>query len=181
MKLFVLMLVVLNPFSQVVYLFDLMKKLTPREFASVHAKATLLSFGVYGLFVLFGDVILTNLFQVRLASLQIFGGLIMIIIAYRYVTIGAGSNLLFRGDVTTFAANISIPYMVGAGTVWLSILAGRDHGPLGGLAIAGSVLAVNMAFVITVSLLVERLSNHKDTLLGKYFMILTRTSALFIG
>ncbi|MCA9771921.1 MAG: MarC family protein [Myxococcales bacterium] len=181
MKLFLYLLVILNPFSQVVYLADLMRELPPREFARIHLKASALTFGVFGVFVLFGDRILTDYFQIRLASLQIFGGLLMVVIAYRYITIGAGSNSLFRGDVSTFAATISIPYMVGAGTIWTSILIGREYDWTRGFGIVAGVLAINLVFVTGVQRVVARASVNGGGTLEKYFSMLTRTNALFIG
>jgi small neutral amino acid transporter SnatA (MarC family) len=89
--------------------------------------------------------VLKNVFQVRLGSLQVFGGLINLFIAYRYITVGPGSNLLFRGNISDLAPTIS----------WLSILIGRAY--------------------------FTHLNAQSETLLGKYFSILMRTMALFIG
>lgn len=181
MRLLVYMLVIINPFAQVLYLSDLMHRLSFREFFRVHLHASLLSLGVFTIFVLLGDILLTDVFQVRLAALQIFGGLIILFIAYRYVAIGSGSNLLFKGDIRHFAPRISLPYMVGPGTIWASILLGRDtHAGLALLGIAG-VLTINMAFVVGVQALTNRLATHKESILGQYFAILMRTNALFIG
>ncbi|MFA9477489.1 MarC family protein [Phycisphaerales bacterium AB-hyl4] len=181
MRLLLYMLVIINPFAQVLYLSDLMHRLSFREFARVHFQASLLSLGVFTIFVLLGDIVLTDVFQVRLAALQIFGGLIILFIAYRYVTLGSGSNLLFKGDIRHFAPRISLPYMVGPGTIWAAILLGREMND--GLALLGitGILVINMAFVIGVQALTDRLATQKETILGQYFAILMRTNALFIG
>jgi small neutral amino acid transporter SnatA (MarC family) len=181
MRLFLFMLVILNPFAQVLYLGELMRAMETRPFAAVHLRASLLSYGVFALFALAGDFLLNDVFQVRLASLQIFGGLVILYIAYRYVAFGAGSNLLFRGDIKDLAPNISLPYMVGPGTIWISILLGRQFPWWEALAMIGGVLLINMVFVVFVQWLFGRLATHKETLLGKYFAILMRTNALFIG
>lgn len=181
MREFLYMLVILNPFAQVLYLSELMRELRPREFTGVHLRASLLSFGVFAIFVLLGDLVLEQVFQVRLASLQIFGGMVMLFIAYRYVAIGSGSNTLFRGNITDLAPNISLPYMVGPGTLWASILIGREHAWFIALAMVAGVLAINFVFVVTARYLFARFEARKETLLGKYFAILMRTNALFIG
>jgi small neutral amino acid transporter SnatA (MarC family) len=180
-KLFVFMLVILNPFAQVVYLQDLMTSLTVRDFAGMHLRATLLSFGVFVLFAFVGDLLLSDVFHVQLAALQIFGGLIILYIAYRYFANGAGSNLLFRGDIGDLASEVSLPYMVGPGTLWISILIGRRVDWLTALLAIGGVLAINMIFVILVRIVFERLYARRNTMLGKYFSILMRTNTLFIG
>ena len=175
------MMVMVNPFAQVVYLQDLMTGLTVREFASMHVRATLLSFGVFVLFAFVGDVLLTDVFHVRLAALQIFGGMIMLYIAHRYFAKGAGSNLLFQGDISELASKVSLPYMVGPGTLWLAILIGRKADPLPAVMTIAGVLLVNMCFVVLVRIVFQSLYAQRDTLLGKYFSILMRTNTLFIG
>lgn len=181
MKLFILMLVILNPFAQILYLKELMNELSLRDFIGVHVRATLLSLGVFALFAAVGEPLLENVFQVRLASLEIFGGLIILFIAYRYVTQGEGSNLLFRGKISDLAPNISLPYMVGPGTLWLAILLGRTYiWPIAVFVVA-LVLVVNMAVVLTAAFCFDRLKSTSETMLGKYVAILMRTNALFIG
>lgn len=181
MELFIMMLVILNPFSQVLYLRELMNELTFRQFAGVHIRATLLSLGVFALFVLVGDPVLQNVFQVRLGSLQVFGGLINLFIAYRYITVGPGSNLLFRGNIADLAPNISLPYMVGPGTIWLSILMGRTYDWYVAVGLVFGVVAINMIIVMSAKISFTHLQAQSETLLGKYCSILMRTMALFIG
>lgn len=176
-----MMLVILNPFSQVLYLRELMNELTLREFAGVHIRATLLSLGVFALFVVIGDPVLQNVFQVRLGSLQVFGGLINLFIAYRYITVGPGSNLLFRGNIADLAPNISLPYMVGPGTIWLSILMGRTYPWYVAVGLVAGVVVLNMLIVLGAKISFSSLQAQSETLLGKYCSILMRTMALFIG
>lgn len=178
---FLFMLIILNPFAQLLYLSDLINQVSTPKFTIVHFKATLLSAGVFILFFLFGEILLHEVFQVRFSSLQIFGGVIMLLIGYRYVADGAGSNLLFRGDISDIAPRISLPYMVGPGTIWASMLVGRQYNILPGIVIILSVLAVNFLFVVAASWFFSTLQGRKETMLGKYFAILMRTNALFIG
>ncbi len=173
-KLFLFMLVILNPFAQVVYLRDLMTRLSVEDFAGMHVRATALSFGVFVLFAFVGDMLISDVFHVRLAALQIFGGMIILLIAYRYFAEGAGSNLLFRGDIAQLASEVSLPYMVGPGTLWLSILIGRKVDALTAILAIGGVLAINMVFVVLVRIVFERLYARRNTMLGKYFSILMR-------
>jgi multiple antibiotic resistance protein len=181
MNLFLLMLILLNPFSQSLYLKELMDQMTLREFAAVHARATILSFSVFVVFATFGEPILTDIFQVRLASLQIFGGLVNIYIAYRFITVGPGSNVLFRGSVADLAPTIALPYMVGPGTLWTSILMGHRSPLLVALGMIAGVLLINTIFVMFSKWLFDHTSAQKETMVGKYFSVLMRTVALLVG
>lgn len=173
--------VILNPFSQVLFLWDLMKSMSGREFARVYARASLLSFGVYGLFALTGEFAFVEIFQVRLEAFRIFGGLIVFLVALRYFTGEGGANQFFQGDASDLASRISIPFMVGPATIWVSILIGRNVPvPLDLLQIV-AVMTVNFGIVSLAHRLVSHLETKRETLAGAYFTILMRTNALFIG
>ena len=105
----------------------------------------------------------------------------MLFIAYRYIAEGPGSNLLFRGEISELAPQISLPYMVGPGTIWVAILVGQQYPVYISSAIVTGVLALNFLFVISICLIFERVTGRRETRLGKYFAILMRTNALFIG
>ncbi len=182
MKELILLLVMLNPFAQVLYLFELMDKLKPGEFFKMHLKATLISFIIFVIFALIGEkYIMKEIFQVRLASLQIFGGIIILFIAFKYIIEGSGSNVLFRGDITDLAPNIALPYMIGPGTVWVSILIGRKFSFHFTVGIIFTVLFINFIFLMVYHQIHFRISNRKEQVVGKYFAILMRINALFIG
>lgn len=181
MELFVLMLILLNPFSQILYLRELLTSMSLRDFANVHVRASLLSFAVFAIFVIFGDPLLRDVFQVRLASLQIFGGFINLFIAYKFITQGEGSNLLFRGNIADLAPTIALPYTVGPGTLWTSILMGHRYSPFIGFAMIGGVLLINTAVLLCAKYLFDHVSGRGGTMLGKYFAVLMRTMALLVG
>ena len=174
-------LVVLNPFSQALFLWDLMRSNGSRGFASIYARASLLSGGVYALFALTGEFLFIEVFQVRIDAFRIFGGLIVFIISVRYFTGEGGAAQFFRGKASEIAASISIPFMVGPATIWVSILIGRSlPTPLDVVTIAGILLA-NFALVCGMQVLVRRFNGSRESLLGSYMAILMRTNALFIG
>jgi len=181
LKLATYLLVLINPFSQVLYMWDLMKELSWREFASVYARATLLSFGVFAFFSLTGDLLLVHVFQVRTDALRVFGGLIMLMIALRFFTHGAGSSMLNRDAAHELAPNIALPFMVGPGTIWVSIMLGRSLPAGFDLVHIAVVLVVNLAFVASFHRVIAHLESAKETLVGSYFHILMRTNGLFIG
>lgn len=173
--------VILNPFSQTLFLWDLMKTKTSSEFAGIYGRASLLSLGVYALFAVTGEYLFVSVFQVRIDAFRIFGGLIVFIVSVRYFTHGSGSAQFFRGDATELATSISIPFMVGPATIWTSILIGRTLATPFDIAVIAGVLLLNFIIVALTQRIVARLSDARDSLMGAYFIILMRTSALFIG
>lgn len=174
-------LVILNPFSQALFLWDLMKSRAPREFAGIYGRASLLSFGVYAVFALTGEFFFVDVFQVRIEAFRIFGGLIVFLVAVRYFVQGGGAAQFFQGDANELATSISIPFMVGPATIWVSILIGRDMATPLNLALIAGVLTLNFIAVCVGQFVVTRMSQAKDTIFGAYLTILMRTSALFIG
>ena len=173
--------VILNPFSQVLFLWGLMTSMSWREFAGIYARASLLSFGVYALFALTGDMLFREVFQVRVDAFRIFGGLIVFIISLRYFTQGGGSAQFFQGKATELATSISIPFMVGPATIWVSMEIGRTLAAPLDVLLIGAVLAVNFVIVTVAQLFLSRMKRHTESLVGAYFTILMRTNALFIG
>jgi multiple antibiotic resistance protein len=173
--------VILNPFSQVLFLWGLMTSMSWREFAGIYARASLLSFGVYALFALTGDMLFREVFQVRVDAFRIFGGLIVFMISLRYFTQGGGSAQFFQGKATEVATSISIPFMVGPATIWVSMEIGRTLAAPMDVLLIGAVLAVNFVIVTVAQRFLSRMNSNKESLVGAYFTILMRTNALFIG
>lgn len=181
MDLFLLMLIILNPFSQVLYLRELFNRLSFSAFAATHLRATVFSFSILFVFAFAGQPILEDVFQVSLGSLQVFGGLVNLYVAYRFITAGEGSTLLFRGDIEDLAPNITLPYMIGPGVLWVAILMGRLHGSLTAGAMIAGVLGINMVVVFAAYKLFGSAEGSAETRFAKYFAVLMRIMALFIG
>lgn len=175
------LLVLINPFAQVLYMWEVMQAMTWRQFNGTYFRASVLSFGVFAFFALTGDFLFTQVFHVQMDAFEIFGGLIILLIALRYFTDGAGANLLFRGDASDLAPSISLPYMVGPGTIWVSVVIGREANPLLALGGIAAVMLANFLLLAGAHRLVAELEGRKETMAGKYFAILMRTNALFVG
>ena len=175
------MLVVMNPFSQMLFLRELYNKLDFRIFLSVQLKATFYTFLIFFTFALVGEPILTNFFQVRIESLRIFGGLVNLYIAYRYITEGEGKVILFHGDLSELAANITMPYMVGPGLIWISIMIGESYAAYTACGIIVAVLAINSFFVMFGYYVFSRSEGRRESLFAKELAMLMRIMALFIG
>lgn len=180
-NLFLLMLIILNPFSQVLYLRELFETMHFKRFSRVHLRASFYSFIIFVVFALSGQPILSDVFQIRLGSLRVFGGLINLYVAYRYITAGEGSTQLFRGEVRDLAPKIALPYMVGPGMLWVSILIGEKHGALLGTGVIAGVLLVNIVFVLCAYSVFRNAEGARETAFAKYFAVLMRIMALFVG
>jgi len=181
LKLLIYMLVLINPFSQLLYLSDLMQAMDWKKFIQAYWRASLMSLFVFLIFAFIGEFLFYQVFQVRLETARIFGGLITVIIGIRYFTQGPGSNLLiFEGDGDV-APRIALPFLVGPGTIWVAILIGGYDGPLYPLLGIPAVLAVNFLLVGALAWLMLSLQRGPNEIATKYIMLLMRTNALFIG
>lgn len=175
------MLVIQNPFGLMVYLVELMNETPPREFRRIYIKATTLAFIVLFVFMLIGETLLRDVFQVELPAMKLFGGVITFAIAYGYIVHGPSSIRLFRGDITQLAQQVALPFMVGAGVIWMSMKLGQEY-PVGSAAavIAGE-LAVTGAMVLSYHWFYKRAKGPLETAMVKYFAMAMRVNALLIG
>ena len=173
--------VMLNPFAQIIALWDLMKQMSWREFMHTYGRATFLSLGVYILFIFFGHYLVDNIFQIRLSALRIFGGALMISIAYRNISSGVKTNVLLNAKVSDLAPEISLPYIIGPATIWLCILIGQSESATLGLAGIAVIMFANWFFLVLIHRVISDLERQRQSLVGKYFAVLMRTNSLFIG
>ena len=71
---------------------------------------------------------------------------------------------MFRFGPEDLASIISLPFMVGLGTIWVSILIGNSLPAVIGIAGIAVILLVNLAFVVTVHLLIAELEGYRKIL-----------------
>lgn len=176
-----LMLVILNPFAQMLYLSNLINQTDTGEFRKIFVQGAFMTMLICLLCAFLGEFILFTIFQVSLPAMRIFGGLINLQLAHAYVMGGPEGIKLFRGDVTHLAQQIALPIMVGAGVVWVSMRIGEAHYPPVVVLIICGVLAINALFVLGYQMLLKRASGASETMLVKYFGIAMRFNALLVG
>jgi multiple antibiotic resistance protein len=176
-----LLLVILNPFAQMVYLANLIADTEDGEFRRIFLCASLLTAVICVLFALTGEFLLSHVFQVSLPAMQIFGGLVILGVAYTYIVRGPEGLRLFRGDITEIAQQVALPIMIGPGLIWMSIRVGRDFSPMTALTIITAVLAVNAACVLAYQWFYRKAKGPIEVALIKYFSIAMRLNALLIG
>ena len=176
-----LLLVLFNPFLMSIYLLDLIKDFDVRTFSSVLGRAFVLSGCVFLVFAWAGDAIFSRVLQVRFASFLIFGGIVFLLIALRYMITGASMIGTLRGEPQHLAGSIAMPFMIGPGTVSASVLTGAR------LPVAAAALAIVAALVLSclmlvaLKLLYDAVKQRNEELVQRYVEIAGRISALLVG
>ncbi len=175
-----LLLVLLNPFALSAYLIDLIRKLDLATFSRVMVRAALISGTVFALFALSGTAFFERVLQVRFAAFQIFGGILFLVIAVRFVISGGSALETLRGPPEHLAGAIAMPFMIGPGTVGGSIVIGSRSGALGVLAIAGA-LVLTVLGVVLAKVIHDHVQARNEKLVAGYLDIVGRVTALVIG
>ena len=175
------MLVLFNPLLMSAYLHDVMSKLSGRVFFAVISRAFLISALVFILFAWAGDGLFSHVLHVRFGAFLIFGGLIFLVIALRYLVMGADMIGKLRGEPEHLAGSIAMPFMIGPGTISASVLAGANL-PIWGAAMAISLaLLASCVFLMIMKLLFDYVQQRNERLVERYAEIIGRASALIIG
>lgn len=176
-----LLIVILNPFLMTLYLLDLVRSLDTRAFLKVLARASVISGVVFAVFALSGDAIFSRVLHVRSASFAIFGGVIFLIIAIRFVLRGPSVIEELRGPPAAAGGSIAMPFMIGPGTINASILAGSRLP--GWAAVAAVALGVSVTLVVVVALkmLHDGCKDRNEKLVERYVDMTGRVSALVMG
>lgn len=176
-----LLLVLLNPFLVIVYLIDVLRKLTFRDFCKVLFRAGLISVAVFWCFALLGDAIFSDIVQAEFASFQIFGGIVFLLIGIQFVFRGTDAIEFLRGESEHLAGAIAMPILIGPGTIGASVIIGKrlEAGP----ACLGILLAVSVSIVVMIGL--KRVHDfalpRNERLVQRYFEVVGRITALFVG
>ncbi len=177
----VLMLVLFNPLLMSAYLHDVMSELDVRVFLRVVSRAFVISGVVFILFAWAGDSLFSRVLQVRFAAFLIFGGFVFLVIALRYLVMGAEMIGKLRGETEHLAGAIAMPFMIGPGTISASVLTGAR------LPIEWAALAIVVALLISCLLLMamkrlfDLVQQRNERLVERYAEIIGRASALIIG
>ncbi len=176
-----LLFILLNPFLLVVYMIDVFEKLPQATFRGVVLRAGLISSVVFAVAALLGDVLFRDILQAQFASFQVFGGIVFLLIALRFLFEGNSAIAALRGDSQHLAGAIAMPVMIGPGTIGASILIGKR------LTQFNAVLAVVMAVlssvvvIILLKYLYDYVRERNEKLVGRYIEVAGRVTALIVG
>ena len=178
---FALFFSLLNPFLMSIYMVGMIRNSEAKVFNRALIQGCVIAFVVFMLFAGGGETIFSKYLNVRFEAFQIFGGLIFLVIGYRYVFQGADTIGEMRGAPEHLAGTIAMPFMIGPGTISAAVVTGI------GLPIGGAALIIAFTLAITCSLLIlmkfahDHLRYKHAKYIDRYVDIVGRLSALLIG
>lgn len=177
-----LMIVLLNPFALSVYLIDILRKCTIVEFARIMFRASGIAGTVFALFALTGEAVFTNVLQVRFAAFQVFGGLLFLVVALRFMLSPGGEALVtLRGEPSHLAGAVAMPFLIGPGTVSAATMAGVRVGPVLGVASIVAALALTGSFLLVFKWFFDAIQAKNTALTQRYVETASRVTAMVLG
>jgi len=178
---FTLMFVLLNPFLMSVYLLQIIREMDRGTFTRVMIRGGLISVVVFFMFAALGDAIFQDVLQVRFAAFMLFGGIVFLVIALRFMFRGPDAIEMMRGSPDHVAGAVAMPFMIGPGTINASVIAGSQLP----LSIALATILAAVGAVVTGVWLLKSLhdfvSRRNGKLVTRYVDLTGRISALVIG
>lgn len=176
-----LLFILLNPFIMGVYLIDLIRGMALRDFSRQLVFAALISYGVFLLFAWAGESVFEDVLQVRFISFMIFGGITFLVIGVRMI-LGIGAPIeSLNPQNREISGAIAMPFIVGPGTITVSVLTGTQLS----FAQAASSIALGLALAIGALVVLKMIFDHaktrKEVYVGRYMNIAGRVTALFTG
>lgn len=175
-------LVMLNPFALFLYLKPVMHDLSDADFRSVFLKATLISFFIFLVFLLFGDIVFEQVFRINFESFRIFGGIVLFSLAYIFIVQGKKAFIQIKGDLHDLASEIALPFMVGAGTISLTILMSEQLVLWQGVLSLALIMLVNFVAIMGLKQIRSSMRSKKvQHAFDKNMELLLRINGFFVG
>ena len=169
---------IVNPIGSIPIFIQLSSKMTPSQRARTFRTGILSATVILFVFILAGEGILTEFFQIRLADLMAAGGLLLLIIAIDHLVFGS----LVRGVLSAEeqgadhigAVLIACPILAGPGAMMTVLLTHSEYGLL--------VAAVSVLIVLGVTWLVLFFIDAIHGFIGKTVCtVLSKILCLFIA
>lgn len=176
------LVVMLNPFALFLYLEPLQKDLNHKQFMTVIVKATLISLFICYLFFFSGEFLFKRVFMIDFESFRIFGGIIIFSYAYFFIVKGQRALIMIKENLDDLASEIALPFMVGAGTISLSILTSYRHTKLIGVLILLIAFLINFLSIYLLKIVRDKMEGKRlKTAYDKNMEVLLRLNGFFIG
>jgi multiple antibiotic resistance protein len=178
---FILFFSLLNPFLMSVYMIGLIRYTEAKVFNRALIQGSLIAYVVFLLFAWGGEAIFSQYLNVRFESFLIFGGLIFLVIGYRFVFQGAETIGEMRGAPEHLAGTVAMPFMIGPGTISAAVVTGMS------MSIGEAALIIALTLFLTCSVLIimklshDHLKSSHSKYIDRYFDIVGRLAALLIG
>jgi len=178
---FALFFSLLNPFLMSIYMLGIIRTSEAKTFNTALITGSLISFMVFLLFVWGGETVFNQYLHVRFESFQIFGGLIFLVIGYRYVFEGAETIGVMRGAPEHLAGTIAMPFMIGPGTISAAVITGMKMSILETAAVIAFTLLLSCSLLILMKYAHDHLQKRSTRYVDMYTAIVGRLAALLIG
>ncbi|CAM0582466.1 MarC family protein [Acinetobacter baumannii] len=178
---FILFFSLLNPFLMSIYMIGLIRHTETRVFNKALIQGSLIAYVVFLLFAWGGEAIFNRYLNVRFESFLIFGGLIFLVIGYRYVFQGADTIGEMRGAPEHLAGTVAMPFMIGPGTISAAVVTGMSMTLLEAAIVIALVLFVSCSVLIAMKFSHDHLRYSHAKYIDRYFDIVGRLAALLIG
>ena len=181
-KLTISFFIMMNPFAQFLYLKSVIDDLDLKTFGYVYGKASFMSFIIYSIFAVIGDGIFTHFFNIKFESFKIFGGIIIFSYAFLLIMKGTKGMLQIKENLDDLASEIALPFIVGAGTIYLSILIGHTaHSEWLALSAIAIVMVINYFLVLLFAFIKDHFKKKQKVAFDKYVGIAMRLNGFFMG
>lgn len=175
-------LIMLNPFALFLYLLPVMRELSDAEFRKVLFNASLISLMIFLIFLFTGDRLFEGVFHIDFESFRVFGGIVIFSFAYLFIVKGQVALIQIKGSLDNLASEIALPFMVGAGTILLTILMGHNLTGWQGVGVLLMVLTFNFLFIIGLKYVRDGIRRPKwKVAFDKNMEILLRLNGFFLG
>ena len=175
-------LVMVNPFALFLYLEPVRKDLSPKAFNILLLKASLISLVISLVFFFSGTLFFEKVFRINFESFRIFGGIIIFSYAYFYIVKGQKALIIMKEDLDDLASEIALPFMVGAGTISLSILLSQKTSWTTGSLTLLIIYGLNFVIIFALNQFRQSIEKRKfRTAFDKNMEVLLRLNGFFIG
>lgn len=159
-----------------------MKDLPFGEYAEALIKTGMISLSIFLLFAVLKTFIFSTILNIDFESFRIFGGIVIFTFAFLFIARGQKAFIQLKGNVDELASEIALPYMVGAGTISLSIIMRQDYGLFNAGWMLTLIMAINVATVIGFHTIRTSIEHQPGKQAFDYVMeIMLRISGFFLG
>ena len=177
----ILMVMLLNPFLLVIYLVEIIRTISLKEFSQTVLMAGLISSVVFIGFAIAGDIIFKTIIQAKFESFQIFGGVVFLLISINFIFSGNAAISDLRGDSHNKVGTIAMPILIGPGSLNVSVLAGKA---LGGFQASISIF-IAVAFSVIVLILLKILHDlvlpRNARVIDRFIDVMGRVTSIYLG
>ncbi len=178
---FILFFSLLNPFLMSIYMIGLIRHTDTKVFNKALIQGGLIAYVVFLLFAWGGEAIFNRYLNVRFESFLIFGGLIFLVIGYRYVFQGADTIGEMRGAPEHLAGTVAMPFMIGPGTISAAVVTGMSMSLVEAAIVIALVLFLSCSVLIAMKFSHDHLRYSHAKYIDRYFDIVGRLASLLIG